>query len=304
MRELKNVSFDFDGTLTRSDVQSVAKACIAEGHNVFVTTARWPDPMIFRWTPSPTNEDMYEILDAVGIPRTNVIFTNAGTKADFLVQAKTDIHLDDNRDQLFWAGLAGIKCIDVLEKNWEEFFLEKLKAPKYNIKLLICGEGRHGKDTVAEMLCNNLGLQATSSSWVAASLFFDKYKDTFGYETLTECYEDRVNKRKEWYDFISEYNNPDRTKLTKKILETSNIYVGLRNPEEFHAARHLFDATIYVDASDRLPGEGKESNGITKDMCDIVIENNKSLKELRTKVEALGKILKLDTTAKTIAKIF
>lgn len=291
---MKRISFDYDGCLTRSDVQEMAKACIIAGHEVFVTTARWPDPMVFRWNPATSNEDMYQILDSVGIPRTSVIFTGSLTKADFLVQAKVDIHLDDNADQLFWARLAGVKCVDVEAFGWRGEFVKMVDAPKYKIKLLICGEGRHGKDTVADLLKEYIGLQATSSSWVAAQLFYNKYHSVYGYRDVLECYEDRVNHRKEWYDFITAYNQPDRTKLTQKILETSNIYVGLRNPEEFYAAKHLFDATIYVDASDRLPPEGSESNGITKDMCDIIIENNGTLEELKLKVKALSSILKLE----------
>lgn len=291
---MKNISIDYDGTMTRSDIQELARRCIREGHNVFITTARWPDPMIFRWVNAPTNEDMYSVLDSVGIPRTNIIFTNAGTKADFLVQAKVDIHIDDNKDQIFWAELAGVKCVNCTDLFWARDFEVLYKAPKYKLKLLICGEARHGKDTMADLLCEQLGLVSTSSSMVAAGLIYEALKDEKGYKSVEECFEDRVNNRAYWYTWITNYNSPDRTKLTKKILETSNIYVGLRNPEEFYEARHLFDMTIWVDASERLPGESSESNGITKEMCDIVIENNGTYDQFKNKVAAFGKVLKLE----------
>lgn len=293
----KKISFDFDGCLTREDVQMMARITVKEGkHDVFVTTARWPDPMMHLWEPGASNEDMYKILDSVGISRTNIIFTNSGTKADFLVRAGVDIHLDDNKDQLFWANLAGVKTVDVTLDDWIHNYGKYYRAPIHDIKLLICGEGRHGKDTMAELLQEYLGLEATSSSWVAADLFFNTYKDVYNYKTIDECYADRINHRKEWFDFITAYNQTDRTRLTRKILETSNIYVGLRNPEEFEEAKHLFDATIWVDASKRLPAEGKDSNGITADMCDIIITNNTTLEDFKSKVKAFASTLRLDKT--------
>lgn len=290
----KRISFDFDGCLTRPEVQMIAKAAIRDGHEVFVTTARWPDPLIHLWEEQASNADLYKIMDELGLPRTKVIFTNSDTKADYLIKARVDIHLDDNADQIFWAQLAGVKCVNVTDTEWAQQFTSMYRAPVFDIKLLICGEGRHGKDTMAELLQEYVGLTATSSSWVAAGLFFDKYKDVYKYVDVMDCYEDRVNHRKEWYDFITEYNNPDRTKLTKKILETSNIYVGLRNPEEFKEAKDLFNITIWVDASKRLPAEGKESNGITPDMCDVIIENNGTLSEFKDKVKAFASILRLE----------
>lgn len=294
---MKTISFDFDGCLSRRDVQEYARKCIVQGHKVIVTTARWCSPLMHLWHQEPSNGELYNVLSVVGIDSQNVIFTNTHTKAQILQEAKVDIHFDDSSDQLFWCRQLGVKVVDVNEVTWPNEADRLLVAPTYGIKILVVGEGRHGKDTAAELLNKYCGLTFTSSSWVAAGLFFEKYKDEFGYTTIEECYADRVNKRTLWYNFITEYNSPDRTKLTKKILETSNTYVGLRNPDELEAARDLFDLIIYVDASERLPGESAESNGITKDMAHIIIDNNGSLNQLKNKVKHLAMVLKLSRSA-------
>ena len=51
----KKVSFDFDGTLDREDVQEIVKDLLARGYEVFVTTLRYNEMQKHRWTQSPTN---------------------------------------------------------------------------------------------------------------------------------------------------------------------------------------------------------------------------------------------------------
>lgn len=153
-------------------------------------------------------------------------------------------------------------------------------------KLMICGEGRHGKDTLCDFL-KTKGYTFVSSSMVAAEFIFEELKDKYGYQTVMQCWEDRLNHRKEWFDMICAYNEEDPAKLARSIYESYDIYCGIRNPIEFEKAKAdgLFQLSIWVDASDRLPPEGA-SNGITKEMCDIVIENNGTLAEFEAKMEA------------------
>lgn len=157
-------------------------------------------------------------------------------------------------------------------------------------KFLIIGSARHGKDTMAEILSEKYGLTFQSSSVRAAEIFlFSALKDKYGYKTFQECFEDRVNHRAEWKSLISDYNSIDRARLAKDILATSDIYVGMRDSDEIAECKnqHLFDLIIYVDASERLPMEGNDSNGISKDDADIIIENNGSLPEFVDKVYRL-----------------
>ena len=163
-----------------------------------------------------------------------------------------------------------------------------------NIKLLIIGAARWGKDTLAEILNEVYGLKFISSSQACSDIFiYDVLKDKYNYTTPEECFLDRVNHRSEWYNMICEYNKDDKAKLAKEILKYNNTYVGMRDHDEIEECRKqgLFDLIIWVDASKRLPKEDSSSFNITKDDADIIIENNESLERFRMKALRLGKFL-------------
>ena len=102
-----------------------------------------------------------------------------------------------------------------------------------DIKLMILGHCRHGKDTMAEILRDEFGMTFESSSQSAADIFlYDLLKEKYGYETSEECFEDRHNHRQEWYEAICEYNKDDKAKLAKGIMERTNCYVGMRDRDE------------------------------------------------------------------------
>ena len=92
---------------------------------------------------------------------------------------------------------------------------------------------------------------------------------------------------------INEYNKEDGSKLAKGILALSNCYVGMRDPREVKACvdAKLFDIIIWVDACGRLPKEDKSSIKITKDIADIVIENNETEEIFKNKLYRLGKLI-------------
>jgi dephospho-CoA kinase len=162
-------------------------------------------------------------------------------------------------------------------------------------KLLIISHKRWGKDTMAEFLRNEIGLKFISSSQAAADIFiYDKLKNKYGYKTSEECFEDRVNHRAEWYDLICEYNKEDKTKLAKGILELANCYVGMRDRNEIDECikQGLFDLIVWVDASERLPEEDKDSFNIDKSCADIIIDNNGDLESFKKRVIRFGKCLK------------
>ena len=163
------------------------------------------------------------------------------------------------------------------------------------IKLLVVGHMRHGKDTLAELMRDYFGLKFISSSQACADIFiYDELKDKYGYKTPTECFEDRVNHRDEWYQMICSYNEFDKARLAKEILRYNNTYVGMRDSGEIKECMNqgLFDLIIWVDASERLPLESSDSFNITKADADIIIENNTTLEELKEKTLRLGKFLK------------
>lgn len=163
------------------------------------------------------------------------------------------------------------------------------------IKLLLVGHCRHGKDSLAEILHENFGLSFISSSQACADIFiYDALKEKYGYKTPEECFNDRVNHRQEWYELICEYNKDDKARLAKEILKYNNTYVGMRDSSEIKEClkQGLFDLIIWVDASKRLPREDSSSFNITEADADIVIENNGSFEEFKEKAIRLGSFLK------------
>jgi hypothetical protein len=176
-------------------------------------------------------------------------------------------------------------------------------------KLLILGFGRHGKDTVAEILRDEHGFKFISSSMFCAGRvmmpFFDRF-NPFGehvagfddrlfhsYPTVEACFDDRHNFRDIWHQQIAAWNKDDRTKLSREILEVADIYVGMRSLAEYEAAKHLYDDIWWVDATGRgLPPEDKNSMNIEFNSAEMrLVNNNGSLEDLHREVtKALGEL--------------
>jgi len=156
------------------------------------------------------------------------------------------------------------------------------------MKLFIIGSGRHGKDTVGEIIHKNYGLTFRSSSMFCAENVVRPWLENLGifYNTIEECYEDRTNRRVEWYEAIRDYNKNDESRLSSAILSTYDIYVGIRNRVEFLASKHLSDLSIWVDASKRV-NIADPTIKIKPGDCDIIIDNNGTEEELHEKVTRL-----------------
>ena len=187
-------------------------------------------------------------------------------------------------------GGIGQNMLREMEEDGYGMFFNKKNKPK----LLIIGNMRHGKDTLAELLNDEFGYTFESSSQSAANIFlYDELKDKYDYKTPEECFEDRVNHREEWYLAICDYNKDDRARLAKGILERSDCYVGMRDRDEIEEClkQGIFDLVIWVDASDRLPNEDASSFNIDKSCADVIIENNGTFEEFKAKVLRLGKTL-------------
>lgn len=161
-------------------------------------------------------------------------------------------------------------------------------------KLLVIGHGRHGKDTVCEILKEKYNFNFESSSKFCSKKFiFKSLQDKYVYSSEEECYADRHNHRQEWYEMISGYCKPDAARLGREIFEEHDIYCGLRNKAEFHAMRNtgVFNYAIWVDRSDHLPLEPITSMTLKPWMANFVIDNNGSLTELENNVDSLVQFL-------------
>lgn len=157
-------------------------------------------------------------------------------------------------------------------------------------KILVIGHGRHGKDSVCEILRDLYGLRFTSSSWFCAERVLMPYfasQDKF-YESVQACYDDRHNgdNRSTWFDQIRAFNTPDATALARGILEENDIYCGMRSADELISCRaaNLFDAIWWVDRSRHVQPEPVTSCTVMPGMAHMVIDNNGTLEALRGQV--------------------
>ena len=97
------VSFDFDGTLSREDVQEYAKELLGKGIDVWVCTSRAKNPKIKHGgIILEPNKDLYEVTDSLGISRDKIIFTEGKLKVENDEFHKQDFffHLDDDGVEL------------------------------------------------------------------------------------------------------------------------------------------------------------------------------------------------------------
>lgn len=114
------VSFSFDGTLSRPDVQAYAKELIEDGvFEVVVITSRFDDENAYKHNANPTNEDLYEVTDEVGIKRENIYFTNMEDKVNYL-QDDITWHLDDDEHELseIYKSELSTEAINVNDDDW------------------------------------------------------------------------------------------------------------------------------------------------------------------------------------------
>jgi hypothetical protein len=156
------------------------------------------------------------------------------------------------------------------------------------MKIFVIGHGRHGKDTVGEVIRDMTGLTFESSSMFCAEHVVTPWLEKLGitYDSLEECYEDRVNHRVEWYNAIRAFNENDESKLSAAIFSDYDMYVGIRSRVEFLASKHLSDLAIWVEAAERVPQVDPTCKILAAD-CDIIIDNNGTEEELIERTERL-----------------
>jgi hypothetical protein len=95
------VSFDYDNTLERFEVQQIALAFLKTNAEVWIVTSRHEKSL--------NNSVLLATADAIGIPRSRILFTNYELKADYL--DSFTIHFDDDVVEIEEILSSGIKCI-------------------------------------------------------------------------------------------------------------------------------------------------------------------------------------------------
>lgn len=129
------VSFDFDSTLDRKDVQRFAKQLIDDGYETWIVTSRvsleYAKANLDQWSINrveKSNLKLFRVADNLGIKREHIHFTNAQLKVEFLEDKNYIFHLDDDSEELLAILVSGDKCepFNVNYFEWEELITKKL----------------------------------------------------------------------------------------------------------------------------------------------------------------------------------
>lgn len=116
------VSFDYDATLSRKDVQEFAKKLVGRGIEVWIVTSRFDDETATEkawWWIKDQNNTLFEVTDECGVQRENIKFTNMESKSIFLKDREFIFHLDDDVDELIDILESGDKCLPVNVDHFE-----------------------------------------------------------------------------------------------------------------------------------------------------------------------------------------
>ena len=124
------MSFDFDDTLDRFDVQAFANSLVNKGHDVWIVTSRYntEGALINGWPwIEGQNEVVYKVAEDVGIKRENIVFTNYKDKIDYLAGKGFVFHLDDSADELMKIYESDDPCypMNVDWMAWREDLIKK-----------------------------------------------------------------------------------------------------------------------------------------------------------------------------------
>jgi biotin operon repressor len=126
MQKIAQITVDYDQTLSRKEIQDYIKELIDSGVDAWVVTARFDDlhKHLYDTHLEYDNEDLWRVIDYVGIPHYKVRFTCLESKADYLENTNVIWHLDDNQDELNAINkrVKRLKTIgvDSLSSNWKE----------------------------------------------------------------------------------------------------------------------------------------------------------------------------------------
>lgn len=105
---MSKVSFDYDGTLSKTSVQAYAKSLVEAGHEVWITTSRYDS--IDKYSKEEVKDwqiehlptawtKLFDVADEIGISREHIIFTNKEPKLPYVKEQNFLWHLDDDLEE-------------------------------------------------------------------------------------------------------------------------------------------------------------------------------------------------------------
>ena len=131
------ISFDYDNTLSRNDLQEYAKELVQRGFELWIVTSRFDS--VDKYTPLMVetwgiknllkeHKELFKVADDIGIAREHIIFMNMQPKKEFFKDNRDFIfHIDDDIVELMT--IKYVNIVDSLNGNWRglcEDFINKL----------------------------------------------------------------------------------------------------------------------------------------------------------------------------------
>jgi len=132
MGKKTKISFDFDSTLSRPDIQDFVKELTRKDVEIWICTSRFEDGI--DETGKNWNKDLFLVAKNLDIPIERIIFTNWKDKKDYLENIDFLIHLDDDYVELDkinkYTKTKGISVTNTTQ--WKKKVLKILNNKKIN----------------------------------------------------------------------------------------------------------------------------------------------------------------------------
>ena len=106
------ISFDFDNTLSKPKCQNIARKLKLAGHDICITTTRQSNKHGIKFD----NSDLFDVAKELDI--TDITFTEAQNKVEFLKKNNVEMHIDDDRFEIDLLKDSGIIGILVNDSFW------------------------------------------------------------------------------------------------------------------------------------------------------------------------------------------
>jgi hypothetical protein len=132
------VSFDFDSTLSRTDVQDYVRSLIKRGFEIWVCTSRFEDCKDYTWRKwdKSCHHDLLKVTSELNIPKERIIFTNMQYKWFKMIELGFNpiFHLDDDFVEIngIQRNLKAVAAVSCIGGGWKQKLEKIIKRNSLN----------------------------------------------------------------------------------------------------------------------------------------------------------------------------
>lgn len=185
-------------------------------------------------------------------------------------------------------------CVDIVERadavaRLQQSYLDRLEElyqrrqayrKAHGLPCLAwCGYGRAGKDTSAEIFCEQTKLVYPGSCSLLMLPLIAQAVD----RSTVDAWRERHDYRQFWFEFCNAFRRDDPTRLLRMTLAKGDVSVGIRGRVELKTGLQtgVLDYAIWV-ANPTVPVDPTVEYGSMH--CDMILPNHGNLAELRHKI--------------------